>query len=1025
MAEGVIPVMIEALDLEIQEIKKKGGSNWIEVRGGQRRGTAEGNVLYAFPVTEEISLRDESPIRIVVGQEEVDGIVVSLGEKVLVVALERDLGPTIAFARLISDDSFLLENLKKKLADVQAGTKTFNEHKANQTIGLHPSSTSNATLEQFLKLGQEALNSEQETCISTALGSEITYLWGPPGTGKTTVLARIVEGYYRAGLSVLVVSNTNIAVDTALEKIGDRLRADTGFQQGAVLRYGPVIKPELEQKYKNQVVIDNVIVRLGRVLHEERAVREAERAKAEAQAAPLRQAVSELGQVEEAKSQVQHWRTNVEKLETKDQATQARITSITEKLRSVRSDLERARGMSSVRRFFSGLDSPDRLNRVIGATEAERVALQGVLASLSAEVASGQQQLRDTDQRLRTLREHVSGYPSYAECKKMSDDCEKLIAELGRKISDIQKQLDALRDNVINGCKILATTVYRTWLKKQVERSFDAVIADEASMLALPMSFYAAGLARRHVVVAGDFRQLPPIVLSDDPKVEEWLKQDVFHKAGIARAAARGEHPEALVALRTQYRMHEDICSLANAVFYNDLQLKTAPSVLGRAPDRFPLGRSTLLYVDTTSYHPWASLKLGTYSRYNLLHALLLRNMAFHLFTEKYLPPAGSPNSALGVVAPYAAQTRLIQRLLDERLDNRGAQIAATVHRFQGNEKDAMLIDLTDSLGARLSKFMKAVDIDEDGARLLNVALSRARRHIVLIANFDYLRQKAPRASIVLRVLRLFEETGEPIEVKDLLQLGPEDWLDGLRPLEPPQLNFDPSIAGEFSEGTFYPAFNQDLKQAAGSIVIFAPFLTARGVGRWVDIMRAKLAQGIRVRLVTLPPGGWRDASEDGVRDLQAEIARLGIVVDLRAGMHEKFAIIDNKILWHGSLNIFSHNDTGESMLRIPSPAVCDMMARFATTPRRGARSRENELDFATRENPECPHCSGLMVWKNGRYGIYFECLGCERKLNLRDEVADRSCPECGNRLVVRRGKHGRFLGCSNYPRCCHTERVA
>ncbi len=109
-------------------------------------------------------------------------------------------------------------------------------------------------------------------------------------------------------------------------------------------------------------------------------------------------------------------------------------------------------------------------------------------------------------------------------------------------------------------------------------------------------------------------------------------------------------------------------------------------------------------------------------------------------------------------MAPYAAQTRLIQRLIDERLDNRGAKITATVHRFQGNEKDTMLIDLTDSLGARLSKFMRAVDIDEDGARLLNVALSRACHHIILVANFDYLRQKAPRQSKVLKVLELFEE---------------------------------------------------------------------------------------------------------------------------------------------------------------------------------------------------------------------------------------------------------------------------
>jgi hypothetical protein len=185
---------------------------------------------------------------------------------VLLVALERDLGPKIPLARLISDDSFLVERLKRKLKEVCAGGTCFNQERADQVIGERPSRSRMTAVDHTLTLGGEALNDEQKAAIATALGSQITYLWGPPGTGKTTVLARIIEAYYRSGFSVLVVSNTNVAVDTALEKIGDRLRTDTGFQQGAILRYGPVVKPELEEKYKGQVVVDEVVARLGRNL---------------------------------------------------------------------------------------------------------------------------------------------------------------------------------------------------------------------------------------------------------------------------------------------------------------------------------------------------------------------------------------------------------------------------------------------------------------------------------------------------------------------------------------------------------------------------------------------------------------------------------------------------------------------------------------------------------------------------------------------------------------------------------------
>lgn len=133
----------------------------------------------------QLELIDESPIRAVVGQEEVDGIVVSLGEGMLLVALERDLGPKISFARLILDDSFLVERLKKKLEGVRAGGTSFNQERADQTIGERPSRSAMVAVDQGLTLGGEPLNDEQRVAIATALSSEITYLWGPLGRQVT------------------------------------------------------------------------------------------------------------------------------------------------------------------------------------------------------------------------------------------------------------------------------------------------------------------------------------------------------------------------------------------------------------------------------------------------------------------------------------------------------------------------------------------------------------------------------------------------------------------------------------------------------------------------------------------------------------------------------------------------------------------------------------------------------------------------------------------------------------------------
>ena len=80
-------------------------------------------------------------------------------------------------------------------------------------------------------------------------------------------------------------------------------------------------------------------------------------------------------------------------------------------------------------------------------------------------------------------------------------------------------------------------------------------------MLMPPHVYWAAGLATRSVTVAGDFRQLPPVVESESP-LAGTLKRDVFEVAGIPDRLKRPEPIPYLVSLRTQYRMRPAICEI-------------------------------------------------------------------------------------------------------------------------------------------------------------------------------------------------------------------------------------------------------------------------------------------------------------------------------------------------------------------------------------------------------------------------------------------------------------------------------
>ena len=1014
--------MIGALRLETAKIKERGSSTQIELRGGEKMGTAENKFLYRFPLQEELKhLRDDTPVRVIHDREEVEGNVVSVARGSVTVALEADLGPKIAMVRLITDDSFLIAKLREKLEDVEKETTHFNHQLAASVIGAGvPECDIKEPAPQVF--GDAALNEKQEAAVRLAFGSNTSFIWGPPGTGKTKTLAHVVEAHYRAGHSVLIVSNTNVAVDTALQRTAQRLETEPEFHEGAVLRHGPLGK-ELEERYGDCVNVDKIVERLGKEMEVQKQALQNELLKKQIEAEPLKEALELLTELKRLKSEIQQREHAFRAKEDHSKELQDKLRTGRIDVNRLEIDLERSRDFGAIRRFLSGLN-PQRLEAEINALTRSNKNLQSALAATLRQLDEQTVELERLHRDLVQTKAAVPDCYSEAQVKSLLAPIETSIAQITSKLRAIEDRLAALREQVLKNCRILATTVYRTYLKGQVTRVFDVVIIDEASMLMLPMTFFAAGLASKAVVVAGDFRQLAPIVTSDDPLAIEWLKKDAFEKTNIPREVKRHAVPKHLAVLSVQYRMHPEICGCVNALFYTDRPLET-PKGTGSNTKYFRLGDSRLLFVDTSELNPWSAFKLGGYSRYNLLHALLIRNIAASL-DEELIGPAGA--CKLGIISPFSAQTSLLQSLLNDSLPGRGAEMAATVHRFQGNERDSIIIDLTDSVSTRLSHFMKAVDDSEDGARLLNVAISRARHRIILVANFDFLRDKAPRDGKLQRLLDYFEEYGNPINTIDVLNLRQEDWAEGIFHVSPsPDVNLSDADTQFLTEGTFYPRFTEDLKSAKSSILIFSPFLTKRGTNRWIDLLRFAISRGVRVRLVTRPPGDQGGVLDEGLPAVVKHIRELGIPVDYRARIHEKIAIIDEEILWHGSLNIFSQRDTTESMLRLRSPAACARVSGYVTSP----TARKQQKSICEAENPECPDCAEPMTWKNGRYGIYFECDECGAKIDLyrarqptrrsprsgSSSANSMPCPRvgCGGQLIRKTGRRGPFLGCTNF----------
>src|SRR5690606_7481145 len=90
------------------------------------------------------------------------------------------------------------------------------------------------------------------------------------------------------------------------------------------------------------------------------------------------------------------------------------------------------------------------------------------------------------------------------------------------------------------------------------------------------------------------------------------------------------------------------------------------------------------------------------------------------------------------VITPFVAQAELYYETLRKRF-GRAAPGIRTVHRSQGREADIVLLDLVDARNEDVSRFLRASSYRSEGGRLLTVGVTRARQHLIVIADFEHL----------------------------------------------------------------------------------------------------------------------------------------------------------------------------------------------------------------------------------------------------------------------------------------------
>lgn len=123
-----------------------------------------------------------------------------------------------------------------------------------------------------------------------------------------------------------------------------------------------------------------------------------------------------------------------------------------------------------------------------------------------------------------------------------------------------------------------------------------------------------------------------------------------------------------------------------------------------------------------------------------------------------------------------------------------------------------------------------------------------------------------------------------------------------------------------YDERTFYPALFADLKSAKALVIIQSPYVTAQRLDKMTQALASCITRSVRVCVFVREPEEWRMGKKNArvkmFIGLVEFMESLGLHVTVRRNIHEKYVIVDDSILYSGSLNALSQYDSSEEMRR-------------------------------------------------------------------------------------------------------------
>ena len=591
-----------------------------------------------------------------------------------------------------------------------------------------------------------------------------------------------------------------------------------------------------------------------------------------------------------------------------------------------------------------------------------------------------------------------------AEAETSTDnEIQKKIIRINQTIKSIKAKHKEAEKNLVENARLVATTVSKIYADSLFENMpYDVVMFDEISMAYVPQIVAAASYATEHLICVGDFRQLSPIVQEKNAKAV--LGKDLFEYLNISEGFRDVNPHPWLVMLDEQRRMHPAISAFPSRYVYNGL-LKDHVSVLSKRKDiaeAAPFNQPMCL-IDLYGTCCFGS-KNEDNSRFNILSAVFA--FATALKAEKSQADFNdfSNEEKVGIITPYAAQTRLIKAMIqDHRQSKRTTYVScATVHQFQGSERNVIIFDAVESCPSTKAGWLMSRNEGGSVTRLINVALTRSRGKFIAIANKAFWLAKFESSNMFYSLIKHMNASSHIL-----------DHQKGALANYITANHFGSNIKVYTSTITSNVDVLSDIRSAKNKILLMIPKgkINAEYAKTILDEVYRQKSNKVSVVIVY-----------DKTVTIPSEYEDVCILSDK---ITMPLLFIDNKA-WYG-LPIYHHvHSEAQVVYHIHTDIIVRFTGKCTVEMLKSLVEHANVkppvangLGLFVKNNCHCKCGESLSLVKGDKY--FMKCKKCGKAQAMTTHIVNRyldstggKCLICGRDMYALNGQHGVYVKCSD-----------